>query len=108
MLGYKKRVQRLFNFEVGTKLVCVNTFGRESEMRKDLIPGPKYSQTWNVVYPVIAEMVSSDFEKIEQRKKEIGNEKYVYIRTLADEYTKLKPNVYRNGLPVYAQESAIL
>ena len=69
MLGYKKRVQRLFNFEVGTKLVCVNTFGRESEMRKDLIPGPKYSQTWNVVYPVIAEMVSSDFEKIEQRKK---------------------------------------
>ncbi|MFT5513414.1 MAG: hypothetical protein ACI8SE_001821 [Bacteroidia bacterium] len=82
MLGYKKRVQRLFNFEVGTKLVCVNTFGSDREMQKDLIPGPKYSETWNMVYPVIAEMVSSDFDKIKKRRKEIGTSGYAYVQTL--------------------------
>jgi len=104
MLKFEQKVQNRFNFRVKDKLVCVNTFGRTSNLQSDLIPGDGNSEMWTLVHPIIADLVTKSQVQLEKRKKEIGDEAYEYIWKLANEYLVKKNGVYRNGKPFYASQ----
>ena len=105
MLKFEPKIQQKYQLQTGDRLVCVNTFYRDDEMQKDLIPGPNNSGIWNWVYPIIVDFVSSSHTIIEKRKQEIGDDGYDYIQRLAANYLKLKKGVFRNGKPSLASEA---
>ena len=102
MLRYKKEIQERYQFKVNDRLVCVNTFGQLEELQPDLIPGENNTNIWNMVHPIVADLVSSSNQIINTRKQEIGDEGYTHIRALADEYLEKNKWVSRDGRPFYA------
>lgn len=106
MLKYEKKIQQRYQFKEGDRLICVNTFGKWDDLQSDLIPGPRNTGYWTLVHPIIADLVSSDESVIQQRKDQIGDTGYAYIARLAKEYLQKKPNVFRDGKPIYAFEVA--
>jgi len=107
MLKYEDYIQDHYQFKIKERLLCVNTFGREPEYQKDLIPGKNDLGMWKEVHPIIAELVSSDDATIQRRKDAIGDEGYAYIWNLATAYLELKKGVFRDGRPLYAAEESI-
>ncbi|MEM7370255.1 MAG: hypothetical protein AAF587_16725 [Bacteroidota bacterium] len=106
MLKYEKKIQKRYQFFEGDRLICVNTFGRWEEMQSDLIPGKRNSGSWNSVHPIVADLVSSDQAPIQRRKDQIGEQGFAYIEQLGREYLIKKPQVFRDGKPIYASMEA--
>ena len=102
MLKYEQKIQHKYNFKERDKLVCVNTFGDDTKLQSDLIPGERNSGMWTMVHPIIADLVSNSQQQIEIRKKDIGDDAYDYIWKLATAYLSEKKGVYRNGKPFFA------
>ncbi|PHR24011.1 MAG: hypothetical protein COA38_16680 [Fluviicola sp.] len=102
LLRYSSGIQKRYGFELGDRLVCINTFGQSNKLQADLIPGKNNSQMWSLVHPIIGDLLSSDKKLLDNRRQEIGEKGYQYIQTLVDQYLLKKPNVYRNGKPFLA------
>lgn len=102
MLRFEDKIQKRYSLKAGDPLICVNTFGRVKTMQSDLLPGPGNSGHWNYVHPIVAEFVSSDYERINQRKKEIGAKGFAYIQELGKAYLIKKPGTWRSGKPFLA------
>ncbi|WP_243158034.1 hypothetical protein [Aminipila terrae] len=75
--------------------------------QRDLIIGKNALGNWYGFYPIIAEFVSEDIDKIQKRKQSINEETWRYIYGLGLEYKSIKKNVWRDGRPVFSADSAI-
>jgi hypothetical protein len=102
MLKFEQKIQNKYNFKIEDKLLCVNAFGESDNLQSDLIPGKNNLKIWQLVHPIIADLVSSDKIKLKKRKDEIGDNGYEYIWKLANDYMNLKNGIYRNGKPFYS------
>lgn len=58
--------------EPGTGLLTINTYERARRFAADLTPGPHCQFRWQNVYPVIAEFISNDIDRIAARKRQIA------------------------------------
>ncbi|WP_272862114.1 hypothetical protein [Aureisphaera galaxeae] len=104
MLKFEEKIQKKYAFKVKDRLICVNTFGETPKLQSDLIPGVNNTNTWTLVHPIIADLVSSNTMALTKRKNEIGDDGYEYIWKLANEYLNLKKGVHRNGKPFYSAQ----
>lgn len=102
MLRFPAEVRAAYGLAVGSRLLTVNTYGRESAYGKDLIPGPNRFDRWACFHPIIAEFVSDDLSRIEARKAQIPEAEWERAAGLGAEYLRAKPGVARDGRPVYA------
>lgn len=88
-----------FHLDVGTRLLTVNTYGTRAAVAADLIPGSGDQLRWQYFYPLIAEFLSDDSERIATRKAQITEAEWERCFALGRDYVRARPGVARDGSP---------
>jgi hypothetical protein len=109
MLEFPDFLALEYSLQVGSRLLTVNTYyPGHSNLVADLEHGPaSCHQYWNFT-PLIAEFLSIDFDRIEQRKSEITEQEWSRTVELAHNYLDKYGSRFRNGLPLYCSSPAII
>ena len=98
MLGFPEWLVDEYDLQPGSRLLTVNTFPRSPDA-EDLHHGPKKVNPYKNVYPIIADFVTEDKERLHERKSTISEEEWERCTRLAQEYRDLYPKSIRNGTP---------
>jgi hypothetical protein len=108
MLQFPDFLVSEYALAVGSRLLTVNTYYQgHSNLVADLEHGSaSFYRYWNFT-PFIAEFLSIDFDRIEQRKSEISDEEWARTLELAHAYLAQHGSQFRNGLPLYCSIPAI-
>lgn len=107
ILKFPDKFLETYKLEQGSRLLAVNTYLYIEDYQKDLIPGPNNDNTWRGVSPIIVDFISDDIDTIESKKDQIEKSLWSYVYNLGLEYSKIHPNVWRDGRPVYSSNSAL-
>ncbi|MBI3817244.1 MAG: hypothetical protein HY286_01030 [Planctomycetes bacterium] len=91
-----------YKLSIGSQLLTVNTYGGGGAYSEDLIVGPGCTGDWTRFHPIIAEFVSDDADRIERRKREIGEPEWRRTLQLGQSYLQQKPGIARSGRPFYS------
>jgi len=83
----------------GTRLLTVNTYSHGTDIAPDLQPGPNSLKRFANFYPVIAEFLSRDTERISARKAAISAAKWQRCEKMGQHYQQRRPGVCRDGAP---------
>lgn len=102
LLRFPDIYTEIYNLDVKSKLISVNTYGKGDTFQKDIIPGESCNNTWTHVNPFIAEFLTDDLHTLEQKKEKIDNSLWDYVYHLALEYQLLHPKTWRDGRPNYS------
>jgi hypothetical protein len=94
-----------FGLLPGFRLLTVNTYMDEANLAPDLVAGPRQLGRYTNFYPVIADFVSEDTERIDQRKATISEEEWRRCDELGEDYVRDSPGQWRNGSPLYSWSS---
>lgn len=90
--------KQTYDLKIGSKLICINTYGRGNTISLSIHPGPKYLGVWTDFYPLIADFLSEDVEYIKKKKQTIEEEKWAHVKALGDEYVrKFSKGHFRTG-----------
>jgi tetratricopeptide (TPR) repeat protein len=92
------------DLKIGDRLLTVNTYSRGQRIVPDLDVGPRQQRRWVNFYPVIAEFVSDDGERIRKRKSEIDEEEWTRCDQMGRESLRRYPNRWRNGSPFWSAQ----
>lgn len=90
------------NLKVGDRLLTVNAYTSGDYFADDLKAGPLQLGQYGNYFPIIAEMVSDDSHRIEERKKAIKEEEWSRCRQMGFEALREAPNRWRNGSPFWS------
>jgi len=99
MLSFSPSVAEQFTLRTEARLLTVNTYERRSAVVHDLVPGDAAYGRYQNFYPIIAEFLSDDSERMTRRKAEIAEPEWQRCASLGFEYVRLRPNVARDGSP---------
>jgi hypothetical protein len=102
ILRYPDELVRTHQLSVGSRLLTVNTYCGGDRIAWDLEPGPKNQHRWVNFYPVIADFLSDDRERIQRRKAEILEEEWVRCRGMGNFYLHTRPGYSRDGSPHFS------
>jgi hypothetical protein len=102
MLKFEDRIRDKYNIKTGDRLITINTYTYRGD--SDLIPGPDCKDVWTGVYPIIADFVTEDYERLDYLKEQFDNQKWEHVKKLGNEYLTIKPNTYRYGSPYNSSE----
>jgi hypothetical protein len=105
MLEFPDWLVREHDLKPGSRLLTVNTY--PPGKGDDLQPGPKQLKKYENFYPLIADFVTEDKERVRQRKAAIAEEEWERCSTLAKEYRKQFPAKSRDGSPLHSMIPAI-
>jgi hypothetical protein len=86
----------------GSRLLTINTYNRGREYDHDLVLGPAHKGNWTGFHPIIAEFVSDDLERINNRKKAIADDEWQRAYRMGKAYLREWPANARDGRPVFA------
>ncbi len=100
MLEFPDLIIPTYQLQIGTRLLTVNFYTDAFQMQSDLIPGQDNKKRWQMFFPLVADFVSGDYEKIRQHKARINEEEWQKTYYLGLEYRQHKPGLVRFGLPV--------
>jgi len=101
MLKFPEPLVALYGLKRGAPLLTVNTYMRgPRRLVADLIEGPGSLGNWHNFMPFIADFLSDDIERIEQRKREISREEWERAMILGVEYLRARPGKARDGRPM--------
>jgi len=106
LLRFPDFVKRFYELDPGTRLLTINTYSSGNRIAKDLRPGPGCGFRWNNFHPLIAEFLSNDLERIEQRKQAIDQKEWDRALACANEYVKINSLRARNGSPYFSDREA--
>jgi len=106
VLNFPENFALEYDLAQKSKLITVNTYMTAYPYQKDLLLGPSNMENWFGFHPIIADFVSEDHENIQKRKHAISDEHWDYVHRLGVEYLTRKPNVWRDGRPMYSKISA--
>jgi hypothetical protein len=98
MLQFQEWLVREHKLKSGTRLLTVNTYTARTKAIA-LQHGPKDLKRYRNIYPIIAEFVTDDQNRVRQRKAQIAEEEWQRCVTLGKEYRDRFPSVSRNGSP---------
>ncbi len=70
----------------GHRLLTVNTYVREKRIAPDLIPGEYDTGNWQNFFPLIADFLSDDVDRIEARKAEIADHEWEYCWNMGEQH----------------------
>ena len=106
MMRFSETLLQIYSLRSGSRLLSVNSYRQDPVYDEDLMPGPQQRHRWTGFHPLIAEFLSEDFERIEQRKRQIAEQEWQRAAVLAESYLKLKPGVARDGRPIFSATPA--
>ncbi len=106
LLEFDYEVVAAINFEVGTKLLTINTYGpRDNGVASDLKVGLGDEGRWGNFAPFIAEFFSDDIERIEARKAQVAEDEWKRTGKLG--FEALQSGVHsRSGRPLLCFKTA--
>ncbi len=108
LLKFNEQLTFEYELRVRSRLITINTYFPKPPYQKDLIIGKNQLNRWFGVYPIIADFVSDDNDRIEARKSAIKEREWEFTYDLGEAYMSEHPNVFRDGRPEYSFRSAIL
>ena len=108
MLRLPHELVERFGLSAGSRLLTVNYYGDAPNYDPDLILGPNRDQHWTGFHPLIADFLTDDHARVEDRKHEIAEAEWRRAHALGVEYARLRPGVARDGRPGYASYPALV
>ena len=106
MLQFPTSLAAMHGLSVGSRLLTINTYHPGHEVAQDLRPGPARSDMWVNVYPVIAEFLSDELQRIESKKHDIDEVEWERCLMLGTQYLSSPPVRVRDGSPYLSMNSA--
>lgn len=100
-ITFTKEYVKNYNLKKGTRLLSVNTCER-GELQKDIVLGKNNTGLWGGFSPIIAEFVSNNKQRIEEKKNEFSEELWERVYKLGVEYREKYPDSYRDGRPMFS------
>jgi hypothetical protein len=97
MLRFDASLASTYDLNEGSRLLTINTYGRRPS--EDLHPGPKDQHRWTSVYPLIAEFLSDEMDRIRARKSRISEEEWQRALEEGKSYVTQDASVARDGNP---------
>ena len=92
----------LRNYQVGTKLLTVNSYDLDKMNKKrrseDIFEGEHTSGRFRMYGPLIADLYTKNTKRLEEIKAQIPEEVWNYVAELGEEYMTRNPGMARNGL----------
>lgn len=86
------------DLEVGSRLLTVNTYRWAGEAAADLLPGPDDTGSFVDFFPIIADFLSEDVERLVQRKREIDEAEWARAEQLGQVALR-QGQPHRDGQP---------
>ena len=99
ILRFPSEFKNRFALQQGSRLLTVNTYYVLSSIAGDLIAGSGSFKRYQNFYPLIAEFLSDNSERIAQRKSQIAESEWDRCLLLGREYLVNRPGVVRDGSP---------
>jgi len=90
----------------GSRLLTVNMYAAQFAVTPDLDPGPDATGDWQNFYPLIAEFLSEDVDRIAFRKAEIDESEWSRCTALGQAYVQSHPGLARSGSPFASDDPA--
>ena len=97
MLGYTTEFLQDFGLREGSKLLTVNYY--DEEPHKDIEFGPGKNSSWKGFLPVIADFLTKDFDRLEERKSALPERYWLRVKELGYDYQSRRPDMWRSGRP---------
>ncbi len=94
------------DLHVGKPLVTINTYYSQFVKHADLSFGANQVGEWSGFFPVIAEFLSDDDERIKYLKQDIDDAEWQRCRELGESYLVQRPGVARLGRPRRSHQPA--
>lgn len=88
-----------FNLIDGSQLLTINTYSTFEDGDQDLIPGPEDSKSFTGFEPIIADFLTTDLDRLANRKQTIPAEEWQRALMMGKEYLKYRPGLARDGRP---------
>jgi hypothetical protein len=85
--------------EIESRLLTVNTYGPGESYSVDLNPGPRQLNRWVTFYPIIADFICADEDRVQDRKNEIDEGEWERAQVLGAAYCAAHPGIWRDGTP---------
>jgi len=97
-----------FSLAVGQRLIAVNAYGRHGQSpARDIVQGPNARTLWGNFVPTIAEFFSDDLGRIKRLHSTISEPEWNRCLDLWNAWLATRTPPERNGLPLYADTSAL-
>lgn len=101
LLCFPERLGEQLVWHEGTRLLVVNGYNGLGALKrnKDLFPGPRGgSCKYKSVGPIVADLYTDNWERLERKKREIPEEWWAHTAALGRQYVQDHPGMARNGL----------
>jgi hypothetical protein len=108
MLRFPQELLADYSLTIGMRLLTVNIYWPEGVPASDLENGPASFNRYFNFSPLIAEFLSFDSERIEQRKAEISEKEWKRTLELAEAYSSRYGVKARDGRPMNCSIPAAL
>lgn len=104
MLRFDNKFIDSYNLKEGSRLLTINTYQSRiaGNVAKDLYIGPKELGRYSNFYPLIAEFLSDDMDRISRRKNKINEAEWSRTYILGKEYIEKNSYRARNGNPYFS------
>lgn len=106
MLRFPDALGADYGLAVGSRLITANTYSMSADCDTDLIPGPLRCAPWTKFNPLIADFISDDVTRLDARKSQISESEWERAAALGEAYLSSKPNLTRDGRPIFAARPA--
>jgi hypothetical protein len=99
LLQYPDWLTQEFDLKPGSRLLTVNMYSTGTAA-EDLTKGPKELKRYGNFYPIIADFVTDDQERVRKRKAEISEDEWTRCADFGKKYLERDPLYVRNGSPL--------
>ena len=103
LLKFPNTFVEKYNLKVGMKLLTVNTYFYGSEPESDLYFGENNCHRYSNFYPLIADFLSSDLGKVQNRINSISDKEWEKAKLEGEKRMK-KGVIPRNGSPYFSDK----
>ncbi len=91
-----------YGLYVGSRLLTVNTYSTDVSESTDLHPGVNALGNWQAFWPFIADFLTDDLDRVENRKREISEKEWKRTEELGREYLTRYRHLPRDGNPLFS------
>jgi hypothetical protein len=102
LLRFNQSFVSEYNLQPGSRLVTVNLYDYlDDSYEDDLIPGPDASGIYGNFTPLIADFLTSDLERLAERKAEVDEDEWRRTKELGESYLAENHARPRDGRPFW-------
>ena len=101
LLAFPKELGEAKGWKIGTELIVTEFYSAPdwwTKKNKDIDIGPYGSTHFKAVCPIVVDLYSDNYERLDRKKAEIPTEMWERTWALAEQYMAKHPGMARNGL----------